>query len=218
MAFIAGYDGSVEVAQSPGIAITNMQLQNTGDGVNWKVQAADISKVRWDSSAAFTFEVSTDAGSTWNPLAAKKIKYVIGTVEFATSQAGNLVRVATGKYLPYSLAEGVKSWSIDLQLEALETTSQKGLSDSGRRWRTYIPGLLGATISVDRIFDDETFIELIKADPQPLVIITCKTGETATSGFAAYGIATGTPLESPVDGVVMNNLEFTVTDEIYSIN
>lgn len=218
MGFFAGFDASLALTSTPAVAISNMLLQDSGDGLNWTVTPANASKVRWDKSASFSFEVSTDSGSTWGAITPKTVKFPIGTVQFATSQAGKQIRVKTGSYLPYSLDNSCKGWSLDLALDKQETTVQLGKSNPNRRFRTYIPTLNGGKISLDRLYTDGATVGQIFAASRPLLIATCYTGDSDTSSIVCYGVLTSTPVESPVDGVAMNNLELMIDGEIYIID
>lgn len=98
------------------------------------------------------------------------------------------------------LTAGVKSWSLDLAGDTLETTDY---ADSGHR--TYIAGLDGWTASCELNWDTANTVSV--GDSATLTLTIVNTTET----YSGTALVTGISVSSSVEGLVTATINFQGT-------
>jgi hypothetical protein len=125
-------------------------MSDTGNGTLWTID--DGTKNVFDPAATFTVEVDSGGGfSTISP-SNYTIRYLVGAVEFDSSQSGNSVRIS-GDYLPkYRVIEGY-STDPSASPDLLDATV---FGDTAMR---RVQGLLDVSVSFEQYLVKETPID-----------------------------------------------------------
>lgn len=93
---IAGFNTLIELTGTA-TSMSAESMSDTGNGTLWVI--GDAAKNIFDPAATFTVEVDSGTGFATVSPANYTIRYLVGAVEFDTTQAGNSVRIS-GDYLP----------------------------------------------------------------------------------------------------------------------
>lgn len=119
--------------------------------------------------------------------------------------AGKGGKLAIGASDPIKVV-GIKSWSLDLSLDTLETT------ELGSDWKTYISGLKEWTASCDGDYDVQT-VDSIQNTLQEAYLngteVEASFFVDDTHSYAGKAIISSLSVEDPVDDVVNISIEFT---------
>ena len=124
--------------------------------------------------------------------------------------AGKGGKVSIGSTTPATIV-GIKSWSLDLSLDTLETTAL------GDDWKNYITGLKEWTASSDgdyNVHSDTTGQQALQDAflSGESVELSLYVDDTHYYGGTAY--ISSLSIEDPVDDVVSISIEFTGTGEL----
>jgi hypothetical protein len=133
------------VAYSTAAAEAFTSLSATTDRFEFKI--TDATKRHWtrDTPPLILVKTTAHTDMTYN--------YVQGKLTFTgapltTDEGDNVTGTVywlTASYLPWT-----RSWSMDVNNDMLETTSFS-TSTADAKWRTYLPGLSGASVDLGRI-------------------------------------------------------------------
>ena len=113
-------------------------------------------------------------------------------------KAGNVYSTTTGTTV--AIVAGIKSWTIDYTLDALDTTD---FADSGKR--TYIAGLSGWSGSFEG-YKDGAPIAM-----GTVTVLDLRESATTTQKYTGACLITGQHAGAVVDGVVTRSYDFQGT-------
>jgi len=99
---LAGQKGKLQLTGTA-TSMTDESMSDTGNGTLWTID--DDAKFLFDPAATFTVEVDSGGGFATVAATDYTIRYLVGAVDFDSSQSGNSVRIS-GDYLPrHTVAE-----------------------------------------------------------------------------------------------------------------
>ncbi len=197
MAPIAGYKADVYLAAQTSLAFTDEATTNAGDNQTYTITNA--AKRFWDAGTAVT--VKKNGGSITTGFT---IQYCGGKIVFAVANDPGDVIIVTGKYLPVAkVAEGRK-WSLDVGRNLVETAT------FGDEWEESTPVRGKASASIERHWVDEFFLTHL-GELVALVLYADYASAVRWECFAYCEPSANVP----VDGVMGENLKFTVSGEVY---
>ena len=123
------------------------------DGVSLSINAT--AKRHWDrTSTAPAIYVSGDTGVDISA-DIKSINYVQGIVTFTTPHSTATTITMDVDYLTASYLAGGRNWSVDVDTNMLDVTAFS-TNSTDVAWRTFLAGLNGAEISIERLFQSDT--------------------------------------------------------------
>lgn len=199
MSAIAGKVGSIYMKTSDVAAtFTDETCTNTGDNTVYYI--TDTAKRYWDKDTAVTVDVDAvlETGVT--------IDYIGGRITFDTPLSGSEAVTVSGKYWTVSELAGFYNWSLDLSADMEDCTD---FQSNG--WREFVPTLKGFTISAEAYWQDETFQDRLGEE----VVVALYTNESNDERYEGFAYITSDSIETPVDGLVQDTVEFTGNGELY---
>jgi len=223
MAPKAGKDGEIQVT-GQSTSMSDESCSDTGNGTLFVID--DDAKNIFDPSVSFTVEVDSGSGySTVSP-SNYNIRYLVGAVEFDSSQAGNDVRIS-GSYLPqYTLVE-VYEVSPEFTREALDSTPfqstamrrKSGLKDFSVDASSYEvrqieldqPGSSNEATLEEVFLGSET--RGGSGDISEFIVFSYRVTTTSSLKFRARVMLTDETLEMPVDDLSGKELTFQTVDD-----
>jgi len=108
--------------------------------------------------------------------------------------------------------KSIGDWSLDVSRDMLETTS---MNDGEGGWRTYIPGLAGATGSMNIRFDSADAGQIaLRAAHLAGTSITLELYEDATHKYSGTAYLTGLSPKAAVEGLVEQSASFQFSGEV----
>lgn len=124
--------------------------------------------------------------------------------------AGKNGKLQIGSTTPATVV-GIKSWSLDLSLDTLETTAL------GDDWKKYITGLKEWTASADGDFNIHTDTTGQEALQNAFISgeeVSCSFFVDDTHAYKGNAVIASLSVEDPVDDVVSVSIEFTGSGEL----
>ena len=159
----------------------------------------------------------TQAGAGWTTQASTlyTIQYVNGRVifnnAFLGTQAGCRV---TGAYFPYTAVGDILEWSPDISRSTHDTTCMT-TNSTPTRWKTYLPGLAGGTIKINKFLADNTYANLLTIFTDDTLILSLVLD--ATNGYPrleAYGKLSKDGMKVPIKDIEMEDLDFQIDGQL----
>ncbi len=199
---------SVAYSTAAGEAFTS--LSATTDRTEFRI--TDGTKRHWTRAVAPVVLVNSTAHTDFT------VNYVQGKLTFTgtpltTAQSAQVtatVYPVTASYLPWT-----RSWTMDASVDMLDTTSFS-TSTGDAQWRTFTPGLSGATIDLGRIVDTPTtetpmWFDRLNTDQDVIVELHM----ASTYKFEAYARVETDGYGSSIDSLTEENITLRVTDGLY---
>lgn len=198
MSAIAGKVGSIYMKTSAvATTFTDEACTNVDNTVYY---ITDTDKRYWDKNTAVVVEVDA------TPETGVTIDHVGGRITFDTPLAGTETVTVSGKYWTVSELAGFYNWSLDTSADMEDCTT---FASSG--WREFTPTLKGFTISAEAYWQDETFQDRLAEE----VVVSLYANEANDERYEGFAYITSDSVETPVDGLVQESVEFTGNGELY---
>jgi len=182
------------------------------DGVTLSIDTA--AKRHWARSLTST-PIVYIAGSTAVAVSSSNyaVNYAAGTLTFATSRSTSLATTVDVNYHTASYLGLSKHWSLEADV-ALHDVTAFSTSTGTAQWRSYKPGLSGATVTLNRFLDDSTgrdFYDLLNAETDLVLELIPSTG---AGGYQGYGWVEQDSPVSEMDGLAMETVNVRVDDQL----
>jgi hypothetical protein len=161
--------------------------------------------------------VESQLGQGWTTAVATTytIQYVNARVIFNNAFLGSSVGCrVTGAYLPYTAVGDILEWAPDISRSTHETTVMTTTS-TPTRWKTYLPGLAGGTIKINKFLADNTYANLLTIFTDDTLVLSLVLD--ATNGFPrleAYGKLTKDGMKVPLKDLEMEDLDFQIDGQM----
>jgi len=173
-------------------------------------------KRHWDrTSTAPAIFVS---GATGSDISAdiESINYVQGIVTFTTPHSTSTVITMDVDYLTSSYLAGGRSWSIDIDTNMLDVTAFSTTA-TDPKWRTYLAGLNGAEISIDRLYQQDStanvFWDALAAESSNLLVELVP--DDAGDRYEGFVWVSGFSPSVEIDGIADEGVTLTVDGVLY---
>ncbi len=210
---LAGFNASVNWASYSNVAIADLVLTDSGDHQTFNIASSDFAVKRiWDRAATWTIQTSTDGGTTWGAAAAGyTIRYVCGQVVLVAPLGGTpACRVHVGAYLPINSAANAKEWEVNPQVAKLDSTV------FGSRWKSYVMGLVDASIKITQWYADSTWLVVLKqTNGDNLVVTELYTGRNSYERYVAFARLNQDDIKTAVNALIEEPLSFTSDGQVY---
>jgi hypothetical protein len=214
-----GNHGQLILTSTPNIAITNLELTNTGDNTTFKIGSSDQAKRYWDRTATFTFQKSTD-GSSWTSATAVDIRHVGGYVTLSAAVGGtHQARIQSGAYLPWSAIGDIKGWSLDVSREKHDATTLT-TNSTPTRAKTYSMGLLDSSIKIEKFLVDAAYLGLLTIYSNDTLVasLVADVTQTIPPRFECYAKLEKDGMKVALNELEMEDLDFVADSFPYLVN
>lgn len=139
------------------------------------------------------------------------IEYAGGVVVFAAALAPTDTVTVSGNAFPMAQVGGAFNWSLDLELETEDVTT---FASGG--WREVLPTLKGFSGSAEMFWLDGSFFsELTSPEGAEMVLVFYVDSGPSKLRYEGYARLAGVGVETPVDAIVRQTLEFTGDGPLY---
>jgi len=199
MAEIAGKLAAL-YRQTTDAAIAFTTEATTEDATHLRYQITDDTKRYWDPNTAV--HVYADAAEVTTGFT---IEYPGGVIVFAVDPAA--IITLTGAYLTMEEVGSLYNWSLDPQMDTLETTA---LGDSAK---SFIAGLLGFTGSAEGYWIDNSFYAAL-GDKLALALYV-DTTSGSEKWYDCFALITGDNIKVDEVDVVKETIPFQGTGGLY---
>lgn len=203
---VTGVVGGISKASGVSTVFTAEAMTDSGDHMRYFITNA--AKGYWDLSAPLTVEKSTNGGTSW---AAVTTGFIVelcgGNLVFAVSQTTAIFRV-TGKYFTLAAVGGGFNWKLDAENDLLESTD---FQSNG--WKTYVEGQSSFSGSFEKFWVDGT--SLADLGNELIMIVLYIDAGASKIRYEGYAIIGKNGVETPVDGLVKESIDFTGNGAFY---
>jgi hypothetical protein len=200
---ITGMTGAVYVSDvNTASAVFNYESCSAVDAQRKRYQIDDPDLMYWDPTYPVLVEVNDE------PVAEGfTLEHAGGYVVFDEALDAEDEVTVSGKALKLIQAGGFFNWSIDGDADDAEATT----FESGG-WKEYKRALVGWSGSAEAYWGDEQFFDSLGKTVVVKLFIDAGEAQDCLEGFA---IINGDGIESPVDGLVQESIDFTGTGPLY---
>lgn len=157
------------------------------------------------------------AGATWTTQASSTytIQYVGGKVIFNTAFLGTSVGCrVTGAYFNFTAIGDVLEWSPDISRKTHATTCMT-TNSTPTKWETFLPGLVGGTIKINRFLVDNTYANLFTIfTDDTLILSLVLDATTGLPRLESYGKLTKDGMKVPLKDLEMEDLDFVIDGQM----
>ena len=205
----------MKYASYASVTLTDEVLTDSGDHTTFNISSASYATKRyWDKLTAFVVQTSTDGGSTWSAAGAGyTIRYLTGQVTLASALTGTPgCRIHAGAYLPINTASNANMWEIAGTAGKLESTVFGGTTPV---WKTYLPGLLEATIKIGQFWADGTWITILTQAGGSLVVLALYTGRSTYERYEVFARVAQDDIKTPVSALITEPVDFISDGHFY---
>lgn len=218
MSAIQGKIARVGMTAALPTSSTNQAATLAAGGVNLVINATG--RRRWAHESSNIVVVGATTGTPYSSTA-YEIDYPIGRVRFKTAQSTATTYTLDVPWLATSYIGHTKAWTIDVSVAQNDCTAFS-TGASGAAWRTYLPGLTDASVTLSRfVVGGGTGSEStgpIMVDRQMLnsdFYLDLVVNATDQGRYVTYGRIAGIQTSVPVDGVGMEQVTFKPSGEVY---
>ena len=206
MAIIKGRLGAIYLAQYPASTMTN---EATTANVAKTVFTIDDAAKRFVDPATTLIIDYPDNATPVTSYAT--FQYPGGVVTWAVTPGNGSVFI-TGKYLAIAQVGECRSWSLEMNMDYVDTTS------FGDTFREQTPMMRSATATIDGMYVDSTlFAEMISTNPRIGFDLFMDATGAAEKRFTGYGTLATTSIAADVGGIVEQPFSINVTDGPYYV-
>ena len=199
---ITGMTGAVYVSDVNTAPTTFSDKPCTGDAERKRYQITDANLRYWDPDTPVLVEVNGVSVSTGFTL-----EHAGGFVVFNTALGVDDTVTVSGKSLTLVQAGGFFNWSVDGDADDAEATTF-----ASQGWKEFKRTLIGWSGSAEAYWGDTRFFESLGKTVVLKLFIDTGPAQDCMEGFA---IINGEGIESPVDGLVQESIDFTGTGPLY---
>jgi len=202
---------SASFSTSTGEAFTS--LSATTDRTEFRI--TDGTKRHWTREQPPVVYVNSTAHTdfTYNPVQGK-LSFVNALSTAESAQVTADVYWVTASYLPWT-----RTWSLDANVSLHDVTSfSTTVADAS--WRTFAPGLQGATVDLGRIVDTPTtetpmWFDRAITDTDVILELVINTA-ASTQKFEAYGRVETDGFSVPIDSLQEESITIQVDGALYA--
>ncbi|MFY9189418.1 MAG: hypothetical protein WAO22_09225 [bacterium] len=199
---ITGMTGAVYVSDVNAAPVPFTDKPCTGDSEGKRYRIDDPDLRYWDPSAPVLLEVNGAPVAT-----GFKLESAGGYVVFEDALSAGAEVTVSGQALTMVQAGGFFNWSIDGDADDEDATT---FASGG--WKEFVRTLNGWSGSAEAHWGDHRFFESL--GKTVVVKLFTNAGE-AQDCLEGYAIITGDGIESPVEGLVDESVDFTGTGKLY---
>ena len=199
---VVGLTGAVYVSDVNTAPVSFSDKPCTGDTERKRYQVNDSSLRYWDPDTPVLVEVNGASVSTGFVL-----EYAGGFVVFDTALGADDAVTVSGKALTLIQAGGFFNWSIDGDADDAEATTFES-----QGWKEFKRALIGWSGSAEAYWGDTQFFDSLGETVVLKLFVDAGPSQDCLEGFA---IINGDGIESPVDGLVQETVDFTGTGPLY---
>jgi hypothetical protein len=199
---VVGLTGAVYVSDVNTAPVSFSDKPCTGDTERKRYQINDTSLRYWDPTYPVLVEINGEP-----VLSGFTLEHAGGYIVFNNAlDAGDEVTVS-GKALTLIQAGGFFNWSIDGDADDAEATTFES-----QGWKEFARTLKGWSGSAEAYWGDEQFFDSLGKTVVVKLFVDAGPAQDCLEGFA---IINGEGIESPVDGLVEESIDFTGTGPLY---
>lgn len=212
MAEITGKSAKIKYTAVTGTASTgNAATRSTGAGSETGyVQIDAVARRHWDRATTPTLYLN----STVVPSSNYDVNYVQGKFQWRTGDPSTGTYTIDTTWLAASYLTGGRSWSLDVNVDMHDVTTFS-TSTADVTWRTFVPGLSDATMSISRLVStgDTGPVFYDRLNLPGDVIVEAVTNDLRR--LEAFGFVDGDSWEIDPESLTAESVSIQLDGEVY---
>jgi hypothetical protein len=214
MAAISGKVSRIRVTSAAATNSTNEAATLSTDGVTLSIDST--AKRHWDRTSTMPSVFVSGATGSVNT-DAKSINHVQGVVTFSTPHSTAATYTVDVDYLTSSYLAGGRNWSLDVNSNMIDVTAFS-TSATDPKWRTYLPGLSDAEVSIERFYGANStafpFWDALNA-PSSNLIVELVPDNSAGERYEGFARVAGFSPSVEIDGTADEGVTLQVDGTLY---
>jgi hypothetical protein len=218
MAAISGKLARIRYTAAVATSSTNQACTlSSADDITLTINATG--RRRWDPTSTHVHVYGGGSSSTAISSTDYVVDHALGRIRFTTAHTTAPTKAYTMDipWLATSYLADAKAWSLEVRTDMLEVTSFATQSTGTALFRSYVPGVADATISISKWFNSSStgpvFIDrAILGLPFYLELIVNSTDQ---GGYVCYGNVQTDGMTVDVGGAVAEEVTFKPTGAVY---
>lgn len=188
----------------------------TTGGINLQINATE--RRRWDPTSTHVHVYGGGSSSTAIAPSDYEIDHALGRVRFKVAKTTGPTKAYTMDvpWLATSYLTQAKAWTLNTNVDMLDCTAFSTAS-TGAAWRTYVPGLTDASVSISRFFHSSStgpvFLDRQLLN-QPFYVELIL-NSTDQAGYVCYGYVQSDQFTEDVGSLVAEEITFKPTGTVY---
>ncbi len=216
MAAISGKLARIRYGALTATSSTNQAATIAAGGINLQINTT--SRRRWDPTSTHVHVYGGGSSSTMISPAMYTVDYALGRVRFSTAHSTAPTKAYTldVPWIATSYLGQAKSWTLNTNVDMLDATAFSTAA-AGAAWRTFVPGLADATVTVSRFFDSSSTgpILLDRALLGTPFYLELVLNSTDQAQYVCYGHVQDDQFTENVGDLVAEEVTFKPTGPIY---
>lgn len=197
---LAGKVGAVYVQTiAAATTFTDEATTKNADFTRWTITA--VAKRYWDLNTAIV--VKKNAGVITTGFT---IEYPGGVIVFNPAILTTDVILVSGKYFTVAQEGGFFNWSLDISADNAEATVL------GSGWKEFVTTVNGFTGSAEMYWGSNRFFALMGST---VILVLYADSVTSMARYECFAIISGDGIETPVDDLVKETIDFQGTGQLY---
>ena len=199
---LAGRNANLKATSLVATTSTGNAATLAGDGLS--IQINSTARRHWDPDGLPVLYLNSTAVSS----SAYTVNNVQGKFEFASTQSTGTYTI-DADYLTASAVGGGQEWTLNVETDAFEITE---FGSSG--WREFQPNMSGATASLTRFWNDETFFDYLSVGNAKFLIELIVNNSQGWR-YEGFGYVTSDQINTSVDSIVGETVQITIDGKLY---
>lgn len=172
---------------------------------------------RWDPTSThvhvYSNEVST--GIAVSP-SLYRVDHAVGQIHFDVAGTTSYVVTVDVPWLATSYLTQAKAWTLNTNVDMLDATAFS-TSATNAQWRTFVPGLTDATVTVSRFFDSSSTgpIMVDRALLNTPFYLELVLNSTDQAQYVCYGRIQSDQFNADVGALIAEEVTFKPTGQVY---
>lgn len=216
MAAISGKLARIRYGALTATSSTN-QAATLSSADNKTLTINTTARRRWDPTSThvhvYSNEVSTGLAVSSSLYT---VDHAVGRARFSVASATSFVYTVDVPWLATSYLTQAKAWTLNTNVNMLDCTAFSTAS-TGRAWRSFVPGLTDATVTVSRFFDSSSTGPImvdraLLGSPFYLELVLNSTDQAQ---YVCYGRIESDQFNANVGDLITEEVTFKPTGQVY---
>jgi hypothetical protein len=205
---LAGRSAALRATSVTPTSSTNVATTAT-TGLAGNVQVSSTAQRHLDPDGTHALYRIAAGSTTLESSTKYTVNYVQGKFEYKADQT-----VSTGtyqadiEYLTATSIAGGREWQVNIEADMFEVSE---FGSAG--WKEYLPNLNGATVTINRYWEDSTFFDYLTLDTKFLVELVVNSANGWK--YESYARVQSDQINTSVDAIVGETINLQVDGQLY---
>jgi hypothetical protein len=207
---LSGRKAALKATAAAGVASTNnAATRSTGvGGETGYIRINSTARRHWDNVPAPVLYRAAGGSTAVVSSTNYTVNYVQGRFQWKTGDPSTGTYTIDVDYLTASQIAGGREWQLNVEADMFEVTE---FGSSG--WKNFLPNLKGATVTINRYWNDPTFLDHLTLSNRFLMELIVN----AAAGWRYEGFVrvASDQIQTAVDAIISESITLNVDGQVY---